>query len=147
MVKYLVKKVLLNILNLCDKRPNIGAFTMSPTMSHVIYAEKFRVFTTTFLSVFDYYQNLYWRSIRINLTLLMAQWVDMEAEKITHWAHVGAWPPYLRLFQDYWFVGPHLESQKSTKETRDFFNASMSAHWAIRRVIDLSALPLFAILQ
>ena len=26
----------------------------------------------------------------VKITLLMAQWVDLEAEKITHWAHVGA---------------------------------------------------------
>ena len=45
------------------------------------------------------------------ITLLMAQWTDMEAEKITHWAHVGAWPPYLRLIRGYWFVESHPESQ------------------------------------
>ena len=49
----------------------------------------------------------------------MAQWVNMEAEKITHWPHVDAWPPYLRLIRDHWFVGPQPESQKSMRETRD----------------------------
>ena len=51
----------------------------------------------------------------------MAQWVDMKAEKITHWAHVGAWPPYLRLIRDYVFFRLHPESQKIMKETRDFY--------------------------
>ena len=50
----------------------------------------------------------------------MAQWAR-KVKKITHWAHVGAWPPYLRLIRDYWFVGPHSESQKNTRETRDFY--------------------------
>ena len=62
------------------------------------------------------------------LTLLLAQWIDMEAGKITHWAHVGAWSPYLRLILDYWFY----------RIMRDawflFYNDSMSTHWAIRRV-------------
>ena len=59
------------------------------------------------------------------IALLMAQWVDMEAEKITHWAHVDAWTPFLRLIQDCWFVGPLLESVR-----RVIF--IFSTHWAIR---------------
>ena len=46
------------------------------------------------------------------LTLLMAQWVGMEASASTHWTHVSAWPPYLRLIWD-----------------------SIFTHWAIRRFI------------
>ena len=69
----------------------------------------------------------------------MAQWVDIEAEKITHWAHVGARPPYLRLIRDYWFV------RKSKKHEGDawflFSNASMSTHWAIRRITSTSPFP------
>ena len=34
----------------------------------------------------------------------MAQWVDMEVEKVTNWAHVGAWPPYLT--RDFHFLTP-----------------------------------------
>ena len=53
------------------------------------------------------------------LTLLMAQWVDMKAEKNTHWAR--AWSTYLRLILGYRFIGPYQESQKSMKEMRGFY--------------------------
>ena len=58
--------------------------------------------------------------------------------KIRHWAHVGAWPPYLRVIQDYWFVGPHQVSRKHERDAWFLFSyASMSTHWAFRRVIRL----------
>ena len=40
--------------------------------------------------------------------------------KIMHWAHVGAWSPYLRLIWENWFVGS-TRSLKKSWETRDFY--------------------------
>ena len=65
----------------------------------------------------------------------MAQWVDIEAEKSrTERMSVHDHPTWG------WFEATDLsdrkESQKIIRETRDLFsNASMSTHWAIRRVI------------
>ena len=44
----------------------------------------------------------------------MSQWVDMEAEKIMHLAHVDAWPHYLRLIRDYLSVGSQTQRVKKS---------------------------------
>ena len=141
------QKVLLNILNLCDERPNIGAFTMSPIMSPVIYAEKFRVFTTIFVS--------FWLLPESILKVNQNQSYPPNCSMGRH----GSWKNHA--LSACRCVTTLLEAvsrllicrtapRKSKKHERDawfFSNASMSAHWAIRRVIDLPALPLFAIWQ
>ena len=42
--------------------------------------------------------------------------------KITHWAHVGAWPTYLRLIRGYLFVGPNPESQTICQRCDIFYH-------------------------
>ena len=79
--------------------------------------------------------NPQWPKLDLFISLLMAQWVDMEAGKIRHWAHVGAWSPYLRLIWDYWLYRSAPRVKKHETEAWFLFsNASMSTHWAIRRV-------------
>ena len=55
------------------------------------------------------------------LTPLMAEWVDIEAQKSrVRRMSVRDYPTW-RLIRDYLFVRPHLENQKSIKGTRDLY--------------------------
>ena len=69
------------------------------------------------------------------LILLMAQWLEMVAGKITHWAHVGAWPSYLRLIRDNWLFEITPAESKSMRDAWYLFsNAYMSTYWATGKV-------------
>ena len=69
-----------------------------------------------------------------NITHLMGQWVH-ESLKNHALSACRCVVLYLRLIRGYWFVGSHPESQKNVRDAWFLLsNASMSTHWAIRRV-------------